>query len=227
MGFTLYGPIANKIRDLSNYIYCISLFVLIMYSERIVYYISVILISIRVLYNIDLSIFVEHYVLDGSLLLMEGEDSGRQGFNEPGFSNNQGHQPSEASTGNNMQLDNTSSNQPDVYLKDNGDETSSKNLSDWGIRKNHNFNSNYYTFRNNCYQMASLLEYQHAVYGHKYVDLHYHGNENLLSEHHALEFFENFAKKHNIDCEPQTKVSNNVGLRNLFREQGDLHQSKK
>jgi hypothetical protein len=116
------GVLHNKIKDISNYVYCIPLFLLIIYREQIIYYIYIILFSIRALYNIDWNLFVEHYILDGSLLFMEGEG------HKPSESliGSQGHKPSEASIG-----DNTSSNRPGVYIRDDGSEISvSKNLGD-------------------------------------------------------------------------------------------------
>lgn len=215
MGCFPFGGLYSKIKYIYNYIYFIPLFLLIIYRERIICYIYVILISIRVLYNIDWNFFVEHYTLDGSLLFMEGEGSE--------FPNNQGYEPYKASTGNEMQLGNS---EPDVFIRDNATIISSKDLADWGVKKFHNFGHKSYTFNHNCHQMANLLEYQNAVYDHVYVNLHI--DNNLILKSHASEFFEKFAEKHNVGRDPVSgKVPNTVELRNLFREQGNLYYYKK
>lgn len=141
---------------------------------------------------------------------MEGEGSG---------SPNKVHEPSEASTGNN-----TSSDRPGVYIRDDGSEISvSKNLVDWGVTKDYNFSPKAHAYSNSCYQMANLLEYQSRVYGDKYVDLYF--DNNLVKKENALGFFEAFARKHDIQTEhpTSTKILNTVELRNLFRQQGNLH----
>lgn len=127
---------------------------------------------------------------------------------------NQEHQPSEATAGNN-----TSSHRPGVYIRDDGSEISvSKNLKDWGVNHNYPFTLDYKYYTANCNQMANLLEYQSKVYGQKYVDLWF--DSNLVKKENALEFFDQFAEKHNIQSEPtSTKVLNTVELRNLFRHQ--------
>jgi hypothetical protein len=202
--------VCNKIKDIYNYIYCIPLFLLIIYREQIIFYIYTILISIRVLYNIDWNLFVEHYILDGSLLFMEGEG------HKPSESliGNQWHKPSEASTGNN-----TSLNRPGVYIRDDGSEISvSKNLIDWGVSHNYIFSLDPKYYPVHCSQMANLLEYQSKVYGQQYVDLWF--DSNLVKKAEALEFFDEFVKRHNIQSEPMSaKVLNTVELRNLFRHQ--------
>lgn len=207
MGFDKVGfkPIINKIIYFSNYIYCISLLLLIIHRERIIFYIYVMLISIRILYNVDWSLFVEHYILDGSILLMEGENPGE-------------HKPSEIPKEDNKQPDNNSSNEPIVYFRDNGGQTTSKNLQDWGFNKKHDWHSVHAGYRTHCQQMANLLEYHSKVLNHTHVNTFY--DDNFFLGFKATEFFEHFCEKNDIPKDPSCdKVANTLEFRNRLRAQ--------
>jgi hypothetical protein len=172
-------------------------------------------ISIRILYNVDWSLFVEHYILDGSVLLMEGENPGEY---NPGFSLNQGHKPSETPKEDNKQPDDNSSNKPIVYFKDNGGQTTSKDLQAWGFNKNHNWHSVQANYRTHCQQMANLLDYHSKVLNHTHVNTYY--DNNFFLGFKATEFFEHFCEKNNIPKDPTCdKVANTPELRDCLRAQ--------
>jgi hypothetical protein len=150
---------------------------------------------------------------------MEGEDSGKHEFKKPGFSDNQGDKPSEASTGDKRQLDETTSDESTVYVKDDGTELSSKELKDWNVRDKHNFAAQRYTYKTHCDQMANILEYKRKVEGHVYVNTCWDTNPFL--NHTATDFFDTIVEKHKIPNAPMSdKIHNTEELRNLFRNEG-------
>lgn len=174
----------------------------------------------RIIFSIDWNFLIENGVLEGYILLMEGEGSGEHKFKKPTFPHNQGHKASEALTGEKRQVDQSSSDQSVAYIRDDGTEISSKNPVDWGINTKHDFTSNHNTYKTHCNQMANLLEFYNKVHRHVYVSTCYDLNPFL--DHKSTEFFESFTESRNIPCAPQSdKISNTVELRNLFRNEGN------
>lgn len=231
------GPV-TKIKDFCKYIYFILLLLLIFYWQQIISHITIILISIRILYNMDWDSFVLHYSLDGSLLLMEGENSRKYEFNQGcsscgevssvgpkqlgNTSSNEPNTSAEVSTIDPKLLDKTSPDGANTYVRDNGCLISSKKLEDWGVNEKHNFAHSRLRYSTHCNQMANLLEYEEAINGNKYINLYEHENSTFKKKA-SSEFFERFVKNHNIDPDPgYGRIANTVGLRNHFRDFGNI-----
>ena len=174
----------------------------------------------RIVYSINWDLFIEHYILEGSILLMGGEDSGEHKFKKPAFPHSQGYQPAESSTGEKRQLDHSNPGQNPVYIKDDGTQVSSKDPNHWGVNPNHDYTNKSANYKNNCQQMANLLEYFNKVHNHRLVNTCYDNNP-ILGEM-STEFFETFTESRNISSQPGTdQIANTVGLRNLFRSEAN------
>lgn len=181
--------ILETFKKIRAYIFYTFLFLLIFYRERIVIYFIVILTSLRIIYNIDWSFFIENYVMDGSLFLMEGESLGGSEQTQIGS---------------------------DVfipYTKDDGTKISSLDPRDWGIDSRHKYTSKRYTYFTHCQQMANLLEYNNKVYGQEYVDTFF-DDEGAKNFFETITTRHNIPKAPMSD-----KLANNLQLRNFFRNQ--------
>lgn len=210
----------KTLKKINGYIFCTFILLLFIHREQIITWFLVILTSVRIIYNIDWIFFIENYVMDGSLFLMEGEGSSDHKFKKPGFPHNQEREPSKASVGEKRQLDYNSSDESIIYTRDDGTQTSSKDLKDWNINRRHGFSNERFLYKTHCLQMANLLEYQNKVHGRVLVSTCYDLNPFL--NHSATDFFENFVKPYNLPNAPMSdKLANNLELRNLFRNEAN------
>lgn len=200
--------------------FCICYTLLILcffYWNKIIWYFYTIAFSVRVIYNIDWDFFIEHYISEGSILFMEGENSGEHKFKKPAFPHSQGYKAEESSTGGKRELTDSGSTEFPSFTKDDGTKTLSREPRDWGFDSKHNYDTANY--KTNCWQMANLLDYHNKVHNQSLVNGIYDKNPYLNES--GNEFFESFTESRNIASKEGTdQIANTAYLRNLFRNAG-------
>jgi hypothetical protein len=207
-----------KVNSVLNYIiaiFCVIFILFVKFFPYILAFNYVIFTYMRMICYIDLSDIIP----DGSLLLMEGENSNAHKFKKPAFPYYQGSDMSGPSTGIKRGAEELNSSINTVYTRDSGAKISSRNPKDWGINVYHDFGGEYHNYGHHCLQMANLLEYHSKVHGRVLVCTAFDVMNPFLS-HSATEFFDSFTEARKIPCAPMSdKIANTEELRKLFRSQ--------
>jgi hypothetical protein len=157
-------------------------------------------------------------------LFMEGDNPDGGRFKKPAFPHTQGPQSTDASTGDKRSLTTDDKDSP-VFIKDDGTQVLSRDPNAWNVNLAYQYGNSPTTFKHDCIEMANLLNYQCAVNGHRLVSTSY--DSNPILNHNATEFFDDFVERRNIpDAAGSDMKSNNVQLRNLFRQAAKSNKSE-